>query len=67
MDVDDAIAELAPLHARALRLRSLGLTREQLAAALGLAEEAVAGVLEVATLKLAHLASSDMDRRDEGQ
>ena len=54
-DRNQLLALLAPLHAAALRLAGRGADASEIAAELGIPLESVAGVLDVATAKLARL------------
>lgn len=55
-EIDGDLADLlAPLHAEALRLAQEGVTTAAIAARLGIPEESVPGVLEVAAAKLDRL------------
>lgn len=54
-DASELLDLLAPLHADALRLADRGADASEIAADLGIPLESVAGVLDVATAKLARL------------
>lgn len=62
----DALALLAPAHARVLALAEQGLDDEAMAAQLGVDASAVAPLLRIAREKLAALEALEGDQREAG-